>query len=208
MEIPITGNSRSEFDARRHDSRHGSGHDRDERKSGSGASGSYYRDSSRGAPFVSRDRRIGSQRDEWKPSHESRRDRYSDKPLAGGSTAGFGGNSRSYAGGDSRGWSDRTTSSLNKVSYGSGNVHLSGSQPWNASSSDRWNSAISSSNETRSRGQPSLNASMLSGADPSLAELFGSSPMSGIGLNISHSLGSSNNIGGGDRQYLHSNRRF
>jgi hypothetical protein len=97
---------------------------------------------------------------------------------------------------------------LNKVSYGSGNVHLSGSQTWNASSSDRWNSAISSSNETRTRGQPSLNTSMLSGANPSIAELFGSSPMSGIGLNLSHSLGSSNNISGGDRQYLHSNRRF
>lgn len=208
--MAITGNSRSEFDTRRHDSRHGSGHDRDERKSGSGPTGSYYRDSSRGASFASRDRRMSSQRDEWKTSHDSRRDRYADKPLTGGSNTGFGGTSR-YAGGDSRGWSDRTANSLNKVSFGTGNVHMSGGQPWNSTSGDRWNSAIGSSGETRSRGQPSLNASMLSGTNPSIAELFGSSAMTGMGLNISHSLsggGGSNSLGAGDRPYLHSNRRF
>ena len=207
----MTGNSRTEFEARRHDSRHTIGHDRDDRKSAGGPS--YYRgDSSRSASFAARDRRLGaSQREEWKSGHDSRRsDRYSDKAMAVSSNPGFASNSR--YGSDSRNWSDRTSNSINKMSYGSSNIHMSGSQSWTPMSG-RWNSAISSSSESRSRGQSSHNTSMLSGNNPSITELFGggSTPMSGIGLNhISHSMAGNagNSLGSGDRPYIHSNRRF
>ena len=197
-------NSRTEFEARRHDARHGIGHDRDERKAGSGPS--YYRgDTSRNTSFPSRDRRVGiSQREDWKTSHDSRRsDRYSDKPFSGSSITGFGGNRYS---GESRGWNDRSSNSLNKVSYGSD--HMSSGQHWSASG-DRWNSAISS-NDSRSRGQTNLNPSIMSTNSQSIADIFGSNPMPGMNLNMSHSIGGSNannNIGSNERPYLH-NRRF
>ncbi|CAG2102716.1 unnamed protein product [Medioppia subpectinata] len=204
FEPQITGNTRTVFDIRRHDSRHGVSHDRDERKSGTAPS-YYNRDTTRNPSFTPRDRKIGGpQREDWKTNqYNSRRnsDRYSDKPMSGGSASGFG---TSRYGTDSRNWSDR--SSMNKVSYGSG-VHMSGGgQPYNQSSGNRWNSALSSSNESRSRGQTSLNSGMMS-SNSGISDLYSQNPMGALSMApISHSIGNSN-MGSGDR-YIHNNRRF
>ena len=195
FEVPMAG-GRSEFDARRHDSRHGIGHDRDDRKT---TGPTYYRGDSRNT-FTPRDRRLGpSQREDWKTSHDSRRsDRYGDKPLSG-SGPGFGSTSR--YGTESRNWNERSNS------YGNSTLHMSGGQQWTPSSGGRWNSAINS-NESRSRGQPALNSSVISGASHSMSDLFVSAPMSGLNMNVSHSM-AANSIGSGDRPYIHhNNRRF
>lgn len=95
---------------------------------------------------------------------------------------------------------------MNKSQYGS-NMHSLPPQ-WNHGSvPDRWSSAVGSSTDSRSRGQSSMSSSMLSGTG-SIANLFGSNPIApGLGLGMNHPLQSSN-LGGGDRSYLHGNRRF
>jgi hypothetical protein len=129
--------SRGEYDMRRESARHG-GHDRDDRRNsgaggsssggggassggggGSGQSG-YYRESSRNLSQNSSRDRERRGREEWKPSHESRREKYLEKGIPS-VNAGYG--SR-YSGSDRNEWSsgDRpgAASSMSKLSYNTG----------------------------------------------------------------------------------------
>ena len=113
-------------DYERRDSRHG--HDRDDRRSGVGNSGSSgYRDIRTRLPSRERERRPGSGRDDWK-SHDNRRDRY-DKGISGSGiyTSGSNPGGRGSFGGGDRdidwGMNDRNPAApgVPKISYDGGN---------------------------------------------------------------------------------------
>ncbi|XP_053206808.1 SAFB-like transcription modulator [Panonychus citri] len=187
------GGLKTEYDSRRDSGRHGTsggGHDRDDRRSTGGSGSGYYRDSARmtGASR-DRDRRGGGGggggRDDWKSSHDNRRDRYLDKGLSSMGTSYSAG--ASYSGGSGGDWGgERGSSSMSKLSYPAG----------------------PSVSESRSRGA-GMGSSMMTGGGNQMADLYDNSssmPMPGI---LSHGgIGTTSGLNSDERPYLHSVRRF
>ncbi|RWS27937.1 SAFB-like transcription modulator isoform X2 [Leptotrombidium deliense] len=186
LDIPSANTSRGEYEIRRDSQRHG-GHDRDDRRTSGSGQSAYYRESARGGiDNRNRERRTGG-REDWKPMHENRRERYMEKTVASG-VASYGSNPRSFVGGDRSEWSSTertsTAASLGKLTYNNTSI-----------------------GDSRSR-QPGLNTSIIGGSSNTLTSLFGNNaglPMGGI---MSHAgIGANTSLNSGDR-YLHQVRRF